>query len=51
MGTFLQFSHIVENPKLVVMGKTPKRVLKKASKALEGQCDEFKEEFRRALEK
>ncbi len=41
----------IENPRLVVMGKNPKRLLKKASVALEGQCDEFKEEFRRTLEK
>lgn len=41
----------VENPKLVVLGKSPEKVLKKAVTALEEQCDEFKEEFRRALEK
>lgn len=41
----------IENPKIIVMGKNPKRVLKKASTALEEQCDEFREEFRRALEK
>ena len=41
----------IENPKLVVMGKSPEKVLKKATKALEEQCDEFKEEFKRALEK
>jgi DNA-directed RNA polymerase subunit L len=41
----------IENPKLVVMGKSPKRLLEKASTALEGQCDEFKEEFKRSLEK
>jgi len=41
----------IEKPRLIVMGKNPKRALKKASVALEEQCDEFKEEFRRALEK
>ena len=41
----------IESPKLVVMGKNPKRLLEKASTALEEQCDEFKENFRRALEK
>jgi len=41
----------IENPKLVVMGRNPKRLLTKSSRALEEQCDEFKEEFRRALEK
>ena len=41
----------IEKPKLIVMGKNSKRILEKASTALEEQCDEFKEEFRRALEK
>ncbi|NIO44112.1 MAG: DNA-directed RNA polymerase subunit L [Candidatus Aenigmarchaeota archaeon] len=41
----------IENPKLVVIGRNPKRLLTKASTALEEQCDEFKEKFRRALEK
>ena len=41
----------IENPKLVVMGKDPTKILEKASTALEEQCEEFKEEFKRALEK
>lgn len=41
----------IENPKLVVMGGNPKKILEKASASLEEECDEFKEEFRRALEK
>jgi len=41
----------IENPKLVIMGTNPLRILEKASVALEEQCDEFKEEFKRALEK
>lgn len=41
----------IENPKLVVMGNNPKKLLEKASTALEEQCDELKEEFKRALEK
>lgn len=41
----------IENPKLVVMGNNPAKVLKKATTALEEQCDDFKEEFKRALEK
>ena len=41
----------LEEPRLVVLGRSPKRILKKASKALIEQCDEFKEEFRRALGK
>ena len=41
----------IEKPKLVVMGANPLKTLEKASVALEEECDEFKEEFRRALEK
>jgi DNA-directed RNA polymerase subunit L len=40
-----------ENPKIVVMGSNTTKVLSKADTAIEEQCDEFKEEFRRALEK
>lgn len=40
-----------ENPKIIVMGSSTKKVLEKASTAIEEQCDEFEEEFRRALEK
>ena len=41
----------IENPKIVVMGSNPTKLLDKASASLEEECDEFKEEFRRALEK
>ena len=41
----------IENPKLVVMGTNPTKLLDKASTAIEEQCEEFKEEFKRALEK
>jgi DNA-directed RNA polymerase subunit L len=41
----------LENPKIVVMGKNPKRLLKKAATVLETNCEEFKEEFQRALQK
>ncbi len=41
----------IENPKLVIIGRNPKRLLKKASASLEGQCEDLKEEFKRALEK
>lgn len=41
----------LESPKIVVMGTNPLKLLDKASTSLEEQCDEFKEEFRRALEK
>lgn len=41
----------IENPKLIVMGGNGKKLLGKASTAIEEQCEEFKEEFKRALEK
>jgi len=41
----------IENPKLVVMGNNSRKLLEKASTALEEQCEEFKEEFKRALDK
>jgi DNA-directed RNA polymerase subunit L len=41
----------MEEPKLIVRGSNAAKLLDKASTALEEQCDEFKEEFRRALEK
>ena len=41
----------MESPKLVVRGSNPKKLLEKASEAIEEQCDEFKEEFQRALKK
>jgi len=41
----------IENPKIVVMGSNPTKLLDKAATSLEEECDEFKEEFKRALEK
>jgi len=41
----------LENPKIVVMGSNPSKILDKAATSLEEQCDELKEEFKRALEK
>ena len=41
----------IEKPKLVVKGGKVGKILLKASTALQEQCDEFKEEFKRALEK
>lgn len=40
-----------ENPKIVVMGSSAAKLLDKASTSIEEQCDEFKEEFKRALDK
>jgi len=41
----------IENPKIVVMGSNPTKLLDKAATSLEEECEEFKEEFKRALEK
>ena len=41
----------IEKPKLFTKGKKPTRLLVKSSTALQEQCDEFKEEFKRALNK
>jgi len=41
----------IENPKIVIMGSNPVKILDKASTSLEEECEDFKEEFRRALEK
>ena len=41
----------IEKPRLTVMGSSAKRMLGKASTAIQEQCDEFKEEFERALKK
>lgn len=35
-------------PKIVVEGSNPRKLLEKAAKAVEEQCDEFKDEFKRA---
>jgi len=36
-------------PKILVMGTNPRKILEKSAKAVEEQCDEFKAEFKRAL--
>ena len=36
-------------PKVLVIGKNPRKVLERSAKAIEEQCDEFKAEFRRAM--
>lgn len=41
----------MEEPKIVVMGSNPKKILEKSAVAIQDQCDEFKQEFTRALEK
>jgi DNA-directed RNA polymerase subunit L len=41
----------IEKPRLVVMGGNARKVLDKATTALQEECEEFKTEFERALEK
>jgi len=41
----------MKNPELIVSGTNPKKLLEKASTAIESQCDEFEKEFSRALKK
>lgn len=41
----------IEKPRLVVTGSNAKRLLEKSSKAIQEQCDDFHEEFERALKK
>ena len=36
-------------PKILVKGKNPKKILEKAAGSLETQTDEFREEFKRSL--
>jgi DNA-directed RNA polymerase subunit L len=39
----------MEEPKIVVEGSNPKKILADSAKAVDEQCDEFKEELARAL--
>jgi DNA-directed RNA polymerase subunit L len=41
----------LEEPKLLVMGKNPVKILKKAASSLEKECEEFKEKFKEELKK
>jgi len=36
-------------PKILVTGSNPRKILEKSAKAVEEQCDEFKAEFKKAL--
>jgi DNA-directed RNA polymerase subunit L len=36
-------------PKILVMGTNPRKILEKSAKSVEEQADEFKAEFKRAL--
>ncbi len=39
----------MEEPKIVVIGNNPRRLLEKAAESIEEQCTEFKEEFKKGL--
>jgi len=41
----------MEEPKIVVLGSNPRKLLEKSIIALEEQCDEVKEQMQRALKK
>ncbi|MFQ6020673.1 MAG: RpoL/Rpb11 RNA polymerase subunit family protein [Candidatus Aenigmatarchaeota archaeon] len=41
----------MKEPKIVVMGRGPRKILERSAKSIQRQCDEFKEEFIRALKK
>jgi DNA-directed RNA polymerase subunit L len=41
----------MKEPKIIVRGRAPKKILERASKRIQEQCDEFKTEFSRALKK
>ena len=41
----------IEEPKIVVNAKNPKKILEKAAKRVQEQCDEFKSEFQKAMKK
>ena len=41
----------IEKPKLLTKGKNPAKLLVKSATALQEQCDEFMEEFKRAINK
>ena len=36
-------------PKILVTGTNPRKILEKAATAVQEQCDEFKEEFKKAM--
>jgi len=36
-------------PKILVKGTNPRKILERAAVAIQEQCDEFKEQFRRAM--
>ncbi len=47
----IQEHPFMEEHKIIVTAKNPQRVLEKASIKIQKQCDEFKDNFTRALQK
>ncbi len=41
----------MEEPKIIVLGSNPRKLLEKSLTALEEQCDELKAEFHKALKR
>ncbi len=41
----------MEEPKILVVGPNPKKLLEKAAASIQEQCEEFKSEFQKALKK
>ena len=47
----IQEHPFMEDPKIIVKGPSPKKLLEKAADVIAGQCEEFKEEFQKASKK
>ncbi len=50
-GAAVREHPFLEEPKLIVMGKNPIKILEKAADSLEKECEELKEKFKEALKK
>ena len=48
-GAAIREHPFMVDPKIMVKGTNPKKILEKSAKSLERECDEFKEELRKAL--
>ncbi|MCD6476836.1 MAG: DNA-directed RNA polymerase subunit L [Candidatus Aenigmarchaeota archaeon] len=50
-GAAIQEHPFIEEPKIVVESKNPKKLLERVAKRIQEQCDEFKNEFQKAMKK
>ncbi len=50
-GAMIREHPFMEEPKVIVTGSNPKKALENAAIKIEEFCDEFQEEFKRALKK